>query len=307
MRSNAIGLTPFEQAQRSWARSITSYADVPAEYATFFDPLRASGAPFPLVVVAPSYEGFLHREIEKLVCATPDEVTILERHGHRLFLRRFPIAGISYVEMSSALLDARLKIVGLEGDDRLPATTAVRFNSVTEFLFAPIVTRIRSAGSASEPRPDGQSTAFHAWGRQNFKFMNYARRSLLGQEAVHQAILQREIRVNIVSAFGRSLRRTASPTHATILTDREFISIRELLYPGDQERYGGVWDYVPLPRIDRLSVASVGHGLVGLTVHLPGEARLDLQYETSAGPELDALRAKFSELQGIEVEGQGTS
>jgi hypothetical protein len=269
---------------------------VPPEYASYFEHLQARRAPFPLVVIAPSYEGFLHREVERLVCAASDDVTILERRGHRLVSHRYPIAGISCVEVSSVLLDARLKIIGMEGEGQVPASTMVRYNAVTEFLFAPIVERIRSGGPASLSQAEEESSVFQAWGRRNFKFMNYARRSLRGGEPVLQAILQPEIRVSVVSAFGRSLRRTAFPTHATILTERELISIREVVYPGDQERYGGVWDYIPLARIAGLSITANGRGLVTLAIQLPGQTRFDLLFEPSVRDDLDALAAKFFEI-----------
>jgi len=80
------------------------------------------------------------------------------------------------------------------------------------------------------------------------------------------------------------------------LTDRELITIREILYKGDRERYGGIWDYLPLDRIERLSVAGEEDGLVALSIHLPGESRIQLQYEPAARDGLDALVGKFSEL-----------
>lgn len=295
-RSSSIGLTPLEQAQRSWARSIAAYADVPAEYRSFFEPLQEAGAPFPLVVIAPSYQGFLQREIERLVCATSDEITFMEKRGRRLETHCYPIGKISCVEVSSILLDARLKIMGLERGERLPGSTTVRFNAVTDFLFAPIVARIRSGAELLKPGPRRRPDPFDAWGKQNFKFMNYARRSLLGNEEVHQAILQPEIRVKVVSAFGRSVHRTISPTHAILLTDRELITIREGPAPGGRERYGGVWDYMPLRRIERLSIAEAAHGAVGLSIHLPGANHFDLLFEASARNRLEALQAKFDEL-----------
>ena len=304
-RSQAIAITPFEQAQRSWARSIGSYADLPGEYAVHFEPLHAAGAPFPLVVVAPSYEGFLHRETEKLVCATSDEITILERRGHKLHVHRYPIRGIHRVEVSSVLLDARLKIVGPEADGLPPSSTSVRFNAVTEFLFYPIVTTIRSGGRPSMPAPSGRSNVFDSWGRPSFKFMNYAKRSLLGGEEVQCAILQPEIRMTIVSAFGRTFRRTVSPTHATILTDHELIGIQEVVTSGGRGSYGGIWDYVPLRSIDRLSIAAGDRGLVTLTVHLPGDDRFTLLYDASAGREVEALAGAFSKLREL-GEASGT-
>jgi hypothetical protein len=297
-----IGVTPFEQAQRSWARSIASYSDVPAEYRSSLRPLLAAGAPFPLVVLTPSFEGFLRRETEKLVCAMSDEVAILERRDHKVQVRRFPISAIRCIEVSSVLLDSRFKIEGLEGGGLVPATASVRFNAVTEFLFTPIVIRIRSGGQTSKAGPGGAADLFQDWGRSSYKFMNYARRSLIGNEPIHGAILQPEIRVGVLSAFGRGYHRTISPTHATILTDRELISIREVPYPGRRERYGGVWDYMPLAHIEALSVTSVDRGFLVLSIEWPGDTHLDLQYEAAARDALDALVAEFPGLRAAQLE-----
>ena len=292
----AIGLTPFDQAQRSWARSIAAYTDVPVPYRPFFEPLEAAGVPFPLVVIAPTYEGFLHRETEKLVCAASGEVTVLERHGARLDVVRYPLPRIICLEVSSVLLDARIRIMGLEGDGLAPTSTTIRFNAVTDFLFAPIVARIRRGEAVSKAVPAAGSDPFNAWGRDNFKFMNYAKRSLVGDEVTVQAILQREIRVGVLSAFGRTYRRTLSPTHATILTERELITIEEILPKGDRERYGGLWAYMPLDRIERMAMTGVQRDLVTLSVDLFGDGRRQFQFEPSAREELDALVGKFASL-----------
>jgi hypothetical protein len=290
-----IGPTPFEQSQQSWAKSIASYADVPDPYRCYFEPLEAEGVPFPVVVMAPSYEGFLRRETEKLVCSLSDEVIILEKRGHTPEVHRFPVSAIDRVEVSSVLLDTRIKITGWERDGLVPASATVRFNAVTDFLFAPIVTGIRTRRRARKAPSTGKPDPFQAWGRRNFKFMNYARRSLIGDEAVIQAVLQPEIRVAVVSAFGRTIHRTLSPTHAAILTDRELITIREIPYKGDRERYGGIWEYLTLDRIERLSMTEDDRGLMALSIHLPGGSRMQLQYEPAARDELETLVAGFSE------------
>ena len=102
--------------------------------------------------------------------------------------------------------------------------------------------------------------------------------------------------MKVVSAFGRGVDRTISPTHAILLTDRELITIREGPAPGGRERYGGVWDYMPLRRIERLSITEAAHGAVGLSIHLPGANHFDLLFEASARNRLEAIQAKFDEL-----------
>jgi hypothetical protein len=131
-------------------------------------------------------------------------------------------------------------------------------------------------------------------GRRSFKFMNLRSEACWRTKRSPGDPGRRSL--SIVSAFGRSLGRTVSPTHAIILTERELISIREVLHPGDQERYGGVWDYVPLPRIAGLSISRNAKGLLSLAVPLRGDAGLDLIYEASAEKDLEALVAKISEI-----------
>ncbi|MCJ7513999.1 MAG: hypothetical protein MUO23_13675 [Anaerolineales bacterium] len=292
----SIGPTPFEQSQRSWARSIASYADAPGAYWPFFEPLQQAGVPFPNVVVAPTYEGFLHRETEKLVCASSGEVCILEMHGDRLGAGRYPMCGITCLRVSSALLDARITIMGLGQDGLAPTSSTIRFNAVTDFLFAPIMRRIRTGEAASTASSAASPDPFKAWGRRNLKFMNYAGRCLLEGEVVVQAILQPEILVGVASAFGRTYRRTVSPTHATILTDRELITIQEIPHKGDHERYGGLWTYLPLDKIEQLSITVGHHRLTALGVQLRGDTYLQYSFEPSARNELDALVGRFMEL-----------
>lgn len=56
-----------EQTKSSWAKPIKSYAAVPNVYKSFFGPFLDRQV-FPYTVLTPSYEGFIHRTTEKLVC-----------------------------------------------------------------------------------------------------------------------------------------------------------------------------------------------------------------------------------------------
>ncbi len=288
-----IGLTSFDQSQRSWARAIAAYEDVPTPFKSFFESLQATGAPFPVSVIAPTYEGFLHRQTERLICATPDAVILLEKRGGSCVTHRYPLEGITSVEVTSALLDARIKITGLEGDSLVPSSSTIRFNAVTDFLFAPILARARGRGDVLQGEVPAGTDRFLEWGKRNFKFMNYAQRSLMGDERVVHAILQPEIVRGVVSGFGRTYRRTISPTHATILTDRELITIREIVHRGGRERYGGVWTYIPLRRIEGVAVMESRYGLVALSVRLPGGGQVQFLFEPSARDDLQVLVGRF--------------
>jgi len=281
--------TIAERTKSSWARRIASYAAVPPVYQAFFEPLQAGGQDLPYTVLAPSFEGFLHRATEKLVCVLGQEVHILERSGNTFEAHCFPLAGIGYVEVRTVLLDSHIKICGVT-EQGAPACCTLRFNSITDYLFRPIVERIRLA--TVDARDETQGAEREAFGhlvRVNYKFMNYARHSLLSREKVIHSILQPEIRESVLTVLGRTYHRTISPTHMIILVDGELITIREERRRSGEDRYGGVWTYIPLVKIAALSVSEQSSGLLGLSIQLPESGCLDYLFQASARREVEQL------------------
>jgi len=283
-----------ERTRASWARHIPTYAAVPPAYRAFFEPLQAAGQNMPYAILAPSYEGFLHRGTEKLVCALGQEIHVLEKAGNTFQAQCFPLPAISYVEFRAVLLDAHVKICGL-ADRNAPACCTIRFNAVGDYLFRPIVEAIRrAAAGAGETDRGWEREGFDHLARVNYKFMSYARHSLLPGETVVRSLLQPEIREGVLTLLGRTYYRTISSTHMTILTDCELITIHEEQRRGP-DRYGGVWRFVPLSRIVALSLAEQEGGLLCLTIALPGSASLGCLFEASAQQELEQLIAGVEE------------
>ena len=125
--------------------------------------------------------------------------------------------------------------------------------------------------------------------------MTYARRSLLGGEKVIHTILQPEIRVSMFSILGK-IYRTISPTHMSILTDRELIIIREEERRSGEDRYGGIWNYIPLNKIVTLSLSRKDSNLLVLSIQLPKSACLEYLFQASAEQEINQLLDRFKEL-----------
>jgi hypothetical protein len=289
-------LGAYEQTRASWAKSIASYDAVPNAYKDFFEPLLADGRAFPYAVLTPSYEGFIHRTTEKLICDLGHEICVLERKGSTFDARSYPLDGISYVEVRTVLLDSHFKICGVTSRG-VPDSSTLRFNTVTERLFTPILKRIRLANvDPKDAAPSLESERFNHWIRLNYKFMNYARHSLLGREKVVQAILQPEIRASVLTVLGRTYYRVISPTHAAILTDRELIIIREEARQSGVDRYGGIWDYIPLNKIVTLSLSEKNGDLLALSIQLPESVRLESLFQASAKREVEQLLERFREL-----------
>jgi hypothetical protein len=248
------------------------------------------------MVLTPSYEGFFRRTTEKLICAIGCEIYILERSGNTYEAQCYPLEGISYVEVRTILLDSRIKISGVTRQG-VPASSTIKFNSITDYLFTPILDRIRlDTVDCKDAAQSSELEKFDHWGRLNYKFMNYAKRSLVAGEKVIQAILQPEIRASVLTVLGKTYYRTISPTHISILTDRELILIREEVRENGDDKYGGIWDYIPLNKIVNLSLSEKDSSLLVLSIHLPDNARLETLYQASAKREVHQLLDLFREL-----------
>ncbi|MBN2502257.1 MAG: hypothetical protein JXB38_15850 [Anaerolineales bacterium] len=286
-----------EVTRASWAKLVPSCADLPVVFQDFFESFTTDGHPFPYAVLTPSYLGYMHRETEKLVFVLGAEIYILEASGDGYETICYPFGDIAYVETRSVLLDSSIKFSGVtrQGDR---AVTSFRFNTVTAHLFSPILNGIRLAATdAPITVRSSELEGFDHWGRVNFKFMNYARRSLLEGETVVQAILQPEIRVKVMRVLGRAYYRTLSPPHATILTNQELIVIREEQRRRSDE-YGGLWDYIPLDKVAALALDRREDNLLTLAIDLPGEESLAYLFEAAWQPELEQLMEKFREVKG---------
>jgi hypothetical protein len=285
-----------QQTKASWSRVIESYADVPPLYQTFFDPLIADKRPLPYSVFVPSCEGFLRRATEHLVCDFGSEICILKRHGDTFTAESYPLAGISYLETGTVLLDSWIKISGTTSQG-VPSAATLRFNTVTEELFAPFLNKIRYAPRAPEAWAlNPEADKFNRFGKLNYKLMNYARRSLLvGEKEIH-TVLQSEIRAILLRFLGKTYDRTTSTAHVSILTDKELIIIQENGKWTRGARYGGTWHYIPLNKIAGLSLSEKADHLVGLSIRLFDEAPLEMLFEPSALPEVDLLVEQFGKL-----------
>ena len=289
-------LTPVEKTKSSWAESVKSYAAVPDIFKSFFEPILTGGRAFPYVVLTPTFEGFIHPTTEKLICDMGHEICVLEKSGNTFLAQCYPLEGILYVEWRTILLDSQINIHGvIENGD--PASSTLRFNSVTDYLFTPIVTRIRLAGVDSKIAiQNSERPNFDHWFDLDFKFMNFAKRSILEGEKVIHAILQPEIRTRILSILGNRFSRRVAPTVASILTDRELIMIREEENQIAKERYGGIWTYIPLNKIAKLSLSPKDANLLVFSIQLSSGDHLEYLFQSYAKREIDQLLERFGEL-----------
>jgi hypothetical protein len=291
-------MTADEETRLSWARAVPTLEAVPEAYRGFFDSLLQDGREFPLTVLTPTYRGFFHRATEKLVCASGRDLHILEQGRAGLETLCFPFGDITCVELRSVLLDAHIKLTG-QTRDGVAEVSLLKFNAVTEHLFMPILERIRRTAEESGAGVEGMdSGVFDTWGAKHFKFMNYARRSLLEGEKLIHAILQPEIRVSVIKLLGLAYQRTLSPAHVSLLTDQELILIRDEERQMGTGKYGGIWEFIPLSKIAGLKLEARERDLVTLFIRLVDGTIFESLFQPEKRAEVEKLVARFENLRG---------
>lgn len=289
-------LTALAQTQLSWAKPVSSYGELPDVY---HDRLKASlGArPLPYAVLTPTYRGFFHRENEKLVFSLDRHLHIWERIKGGLACTCYAFEDIHLVESGSILLYAWIGVHGVASDERF-VTSILKFNSITDYMFAPFVDEIRGADRdlAGVDR-ESEVRKLKQLSQPSFKFKNYARRSLLPDRHVINALWQPEIRHKLLTLFGRSLYRTTATTHLLILTDRELIILREdeeSPSEGGDSRYGGVWTYIPLDKITSVTLTQPRTDLLALSIHLPENDSIKSLFAAAQQPAVDRFLSQIA-------------
>jgi len=303
-------LTADELTRLSWAKVVESCNQVPEIYQGLLKTLLGDTSTFPYAVLTPTFEGFIWQESEKLVFSLGSKIYVLERARDKLTSTCYPFEAISYIEVGAILLNSWIKIRGVASNGTLTSCT-LRFNSVTDYLFTPILEKIRTAThTVGDAEQSSERAKFDYLAHLNFKFMNYARRSLVPGEKVIHTVLQPEIRAKILTLFGRSLSRTTSTAHLGILTDRELIMIRDekSAWQGDKTRYGGVWNYIPVDKITSISLTPKNDDLLVLSMHLPQDDHLDSLFSVSNKQEVELFLNQFEALMsGVTTKDAQTS
>ena len=286
-----------DQHRLSWAKRIKSYDTVPDIYKFFFEPFPKEERAFPYTILTPTFEGFLHPPTtEKLVCALDHEIYVLERVADAVKIHGYPLAEISCIEVRIVLLASQITICGTTKDG-LPTSISIKFNTATEELFTPILEKIRrTAISPGDREPSSETEQLERLGKLNFKFMNYARRSLLEGEEILQIILQPRIQARVFKFLGKTFYRVIAPAHLSILTDQELILIREEDNKKSLAEYGKVYHYIQLKKIVNLSLEEEGSEFSKLSVQLPEGVWIENLYQTPAKKEVNQLLSQFASM-----------
>ena len=289
-------LTGAAQIQSSWAKIVESYDRIPEAYQPLFQTLSEPGTEkFPYIILIPSYQGHLNPTEDSLIVCFDRRFYIMERHLHQLECLCYSYSDVSYVEMGTVLLKSWITASGISSEGFLGSFT-LKFNTAKERLFTPLLEKLRPAPLAAGDTDLGVEQAkFDLLEQENYKFFNYARGSIRAGEKVIQTVLQPELRVEVFTFLGRTFYRSICPAHISILTDLEFIVIRDEFRTW-RSGYGNIWRYIPLDKIVSVSLARQEHDLVSLSIHLPRNEQFDLLFSSSRQGEIEAFKNQLATL-----------
>ncbi len=291
-------MSAAEQTRLSWARQVRSLEELPPAYHSFFA-ARPAGEPFPYAVLTPTFAGFMRREVEKLICCLDDRLIILEKTSGEPKCTAFRLNDLNCVEVGGVLLKAWIKFQGRANDETTLTTIMLRFNAVTDQLFTPFVMRIR--GTATNPIAYPRDIELDKLDEVNslsYKFRNYARYSLLPGDRIITVISQTEMRRPVIRFGHWTYQRTLAPAHVLLLTDRELIIIQddpESPRSYDGTRYGGVWDYIPLDKIERIAWRDKDAKVLAVTLDLPLGNQIESLFPVERRAEVEQFLRQVSE------------
>ncbi|WP_432662181.1 hypothetical protein R9X47_16600 [Wukongibacter baidiensis] len=278
----------------SWPKKIDNYNDLPEIFEISFKALMYDTDAFPYTVFIPSNPFNPRKSKPKLISILNDKVYILEKLRREVKSICYPFKSITYVETASILLNSWLRIHGvLNGES---TSTTIEFNTTRKDLFIPIIKTIRSSINEFDHGDIGYEIAKLNYLKAiSLKFLNYSKRSIMQGEKISNIVYQPEMWTKFLKHFNRRL----SPSHITILTDKELIIIKEYnnLKNSKDCSYGGVWSYIPLHRIKFISLEDTENkDIINLVVNFKNDNNITISFSLSNKSDLDSLIEGFLKL-----------
>lgn len=288
-------LTGARQTMQSWIKVIREADEIPAAYRERVHDLL-DGRDFPYMVFAPPVSGAHFPLSEKLLFWQDTKLHVLERGVDQINLTVFPREQIEMIECGSILLYSWLSIFGktAEGEER---TETIVYNTSTLRHIQPFVDQIRSLPAQSARM---KQRAFDELEKENFKFANFARKSLKDDEKVLAYLWQPEVSRSFFSVFKRFFSRPIFLSHLSIVTELELIFIAED-HRSPQvkgKRYGGIWRYVPLQNLRSVSVLPESESLSSLYFESKSGRRITHTYTLDGEEQALAFKAALEKRLG---------
>ncbi|MTI58340.1 hypothetical protein [Geosporobacter ferrireducens] len=257
-----------------WARRIEGFEDIPNHFKEYFQVfVKDDGLPY--TILAPEHRWGRRKANEKMICIHEKYISYLERNNHKIVHKVYPLEDIIQIEHGKILLYSWIKISACI--DNALDCFIVEYNTVTEFLFAEVITIIRtSIGTLNELLYKKEKSDIDKIELLEYKFKNYARYCLLPESEVIGLVFQQKIKKRCLGFLHKNI----SPTHLVMLTNKELIIIKEDdKMTKSTSAYCQIYNYIPLNKIKMLTVNRDSGTMIMLRIQLINETRVQIKYE----------------------------
>lgn len=292
-------MTGAQQTMQSWAKVIDTLEEVPEVYQAAYGALVDRAAALPYTVFAPPQAGLRgRRPAERLLCDLGDTFVTLEWGGKQLVTYRFNWNEINSLELGNVLLYSWFSIHGGAAGSS-PASLTVDFNEATIRHLQPFFRKLRPAVT----EPDGydykaELQKLDYLGHENFKFMNFARSSLVAGQRFVSSLYQPAVREPVLTVLGRSLYRTRVQPHLMLLTQQEVVLVAEAGQASNNEtqagKYQGVWCFLPLRHLRSWTLEQQSAGPVAFTFQLADGTQVQKLFDAALLPQLENFRTAMN-------------
>lgn len=286
-------------SMRRWARRLSVYEEVPPGFQEVFP--EPTPSQFPYVVLLPEERmSLFDKQNAKLLCLYEDRLDIFEAVRGKAISLSCPLNKIIFLEYGRILLKSWLKF------QTESTSSTIRFNSVTEMLFKPIVESIRPIIMPEETHqfPDHQQqnlSKLEFLRKTNLKYLNMGMQSLIPGSEILGFVYQPDIHLTTVSFFNTPIFSKYLTCHLSLITDKEFIIIRESKRTkGDKEAlYGAIFTFIPHQQICRLTFEDIpGKTDCDLTIVLSNNISIRTEFSTESAVNFKDFREICSNISG---------
>ncbi|MGE5631465.1 MAG: hypothetical protein ACM3TR_10260 [Caulobacteraceae bacterium] len=205
---------------------INTWEDIPQCFQAQCKSALGEISAFPYIIYLPAYTWGNRTTNELLVCLSNNDLIIFEKLEKDIRAKDYNLNDIIYVNRGTMLLYSWIRIFGYEKN--CITSLVIEFNTAAKQIFEKLLRTIRSKIGKFEALTDEYSLSkelskFDYLTSVDYKFMNYARESIIPTENVETILLQPAI----YKKYFKYLKKTLCSAHMHILTDKELIIISE--------------------------------------------------------------------------------
>jgi hypothetical protein len=237
------------------------------------------------------------------MCIYDGQIVLLEVEHNKVKKLTSPFSEVLHLEQGKILLNSWLTIQTLSG------TISVKFNTTNESLFEPVIEEIRQgmgnlrANDTALGDDEQERSKFDYLSTINCKYMNYGRKSIRPGDIVVGIVYQPERCIQEYTLFNKTLFRWHTTGHLSILTEEEFILIKEnkQIKTDKEDLYGGVFSYIPRHRIQDISFTPNPENTRSIMeIILPDNIRFKSEFSLD-NEELPAFQQKCQDIRGEDM------